>query len=524
MSKVTDDKLNFWMNEKLNVLFIGKHGVGKTGMVKTALDRKYGAGNWRYFSAATMDAWVDFIGVPKEVEDEHGSHLELIKPKEFRDDTVKAIFFDEYNRAPKKVTNAVMELIQFKSINGRPYNNLELVWAAINPKEEDEIELDYHVEEMDPAQMDRFHIHVHVPFDVSDQYFNDKFGVEHGQAACDWWRELPKKQKEAVSPRRLDYAIEIYRAGGEIREYVLPKESGVSNLVTTLKNGSPIQQLTKLVNTSDTSGVTRFCKDANNWASVKDAVVKTPNMYTAVFPYIRHEYLSTIVSETKAVERHVLQHPEIYRQVLEHLAGSAANFTIKNKAIKVLDNYEKESKNIPSTLVDILTSLIPKSHESTVRHVKKAGLAFNSTRIKDVQSSHVNDIIIKPADMNSQLYRIAHMALSGESSYDREEYLAKLAILVNCGMSEDHTWTALKVFDRFCARTQGQKLATNDAQIKPIFEVLIASLYSLPMDNKDKIARLFTDVPALISKYMKPHILRIKDQVIEFADKTDLPF
>ena len=43
---------------------------------------------------------------------------------------------DEFSRAHKKVRNAVMELIQFKSINGRKFKNLKIVWAAINPDDD----------------------------------------------------------------------------------------------------------------------------------------------------------------------------------------------------------------------------------------------------------------------------------------------------------------------------------------------------------------------------------------------------
>ena len=153
-----DKKLDFWIQNNSNVLFIGKHGVGKTAMVKDAFDRN--GLNFRYFSASTMDPWVDFVGVPREKTEnkvpeelkiikelaaispqialewiqtnwkmseqsaksildhslnrEDGkSSLELVRPSSFNDD-VEALFFDEFNRSPKKVRNAVMELLQFK--------------------------------------------------------------------------------------------------------------------------------------------------------------------------------------------------------------------------------------------------------------------------------------------------------------------------------------------------------------------------------------------------------------------------
>lgn len=59
----------------MNVVFRGRHGVGKTTMVIDAFNRK--KLKWLYFSASTMDPWVDLIGVPKEHKDADGSYLEF---------------------------------------------------------------------------------------------------------------------------------------------------------------------------------------------------------------------------------------------------------------------------------------------------------------------------------------------------------------------------------------------------------------------------------------------------------------
>ena len=161
-----------------------------------------------------MDPWVDFIGVPKEVQGENGSsYLDLIRPREFQDDSIEMLFFDEFNRAPAKVRNAVMELIQFKSINGRKLNNLKGVWAACNPYDENET---YDVEELDPAQQDRFHIIYELSNEPSREYFQEKFGHRMGTRAVEWWHYLPDNMKRLVSPRRLDYAVDVYVKGGDI--------------------------------------------------------------------------------------------------------------------------------------------------------------------------------------------------------------------------------------------------------------------------------------------------------------------
>ncbi len=126
---------DFWVQNNLNVLFRGKHGVGKTAVVINTFNRH--KLKWKYFSASTLDPWVDFVGVPREATDENGNvYLDLLRPREFAADEVEAIMIDEYNRGAKKVKNAVMELLQFKSINGKKFNNLKMVWAAINPDDD----------------------------------------------------------------------------------------------------------------------------------------------------------------------------------------------------------------------------------------------------------------------------------------------------------------------------------------------------------------------------------------------------
>src|SRR5581483_8923121 len=169
MRELRDEKLDFWIQNSFNVLFIGHYGIGKTNRVLDAFKRNNL--KFKYFSAPTMDPWVDFVGVPKTITDASGEYLDYVLPRDFRDDTIEAIYIDEMNRGHKKVRNAIMELVQFKSINGRPFNKLRLVWAAINPEDEG----DYQVEPLDKSQKDRFQVHVQLPYEPSFTYFSSRF-------------------------------------------------------------------------------------------------------------------------------------------------------------------------------------------------------------------------------------------------------------------------------------------------------------------------------------------------------------
>lgn len=207
---IKNKELDAFLTNGFNVLFIGKHGTGKTSIVLDTFKRHNL--KFAYFSASTMDPWTDLIGIPKEVD----GFIDYIKPKNLNND-LEAIFIDEFNRAPAKVTNALMELIQFKSINGKKFPNLKVVWAAINP--DDDAEAEYAVNRMDDAHKDRFQIHIQCDDKPNILYFKEKFGDNGEKAAKLLIENMPelKKQKSYISPRRLEQALLAYTVLGTTR-------------------------------------------------------------------------------------------------------------------------------------------------------------------------------------------------------------------------------------------------------------------------------------------------------------------
>lgn len=258
---VNPKDLDDYIKDRNNVLFEGPHGVGKTAMVKATFERaKF---KWLYFSASTMDPWVDLVGVPKPRKLENGQEvLDLVRPAWVLNDEVDAIFFDELNRAPEKVLNAVMELIQFKSINGLKLNRLKVVWGAINPHDE---EATYHVTKLDPAQRDRFHRIIQVPYKVDREYFERQHG-DIAEQFIYWWNMMPDSVQREVSPRRLDYAAEAYKKGRSL-ETVLPHQANIAALREAL-NSAPF---VKKLNAAQTDAEVRaFLKNSNNMTTLLD--------------------------------------------------------------------------------------------------------------------------------------------------------------------------------------------------------------------------------------------------------------
>jgi len=334
---VNDQLLDKYIGAGFNVMFHGKHGVGKTHMVLAAFERANL--NFMYFSAATMDPWIDFIGVPREMEDDKGAYLELVRPKALRDDTVEAIFLDEYNRAPKKIRNAVMELIQFKSINGHHFPNLKVIWTAVNPDDGN-----YDTEGMDDAQKDRFQAHVEVPFKPDPKYFARKFGEDVAEAAVAWWKALSPDVQPKVSPRRLDYALEAYNMGIELRGAILPKAANVSKLVEDLSKGPAERRFNQLLNSKKRKPMQEFLSDENNFADLEKVIAGSDTAIEFCVSLLAPEKQQVMITRYPKVQNYVFANPGSFWDLIERVSQDGQNKDMKDRATAIVDARERRQQ------------------------------------------------------------------------------------------------------------------------------------------------------------------------------------
>jgi len=299
--------------------------------------------SYLYFSASTLDPWVDFVGVPREKtvdkmppefaiirelatvnEDlavewvvsnwklketsakktvQHAvgrkeglTFLELVRPEAFAGDEVEAIFIDEFNRAPKKVRNAVMELLQFKSINGKRFPKLRSVWTAINPADDEQQK--YDVEEIDPAQLDRFTVSIKVNYKPSEEWFVKEFGQQVGRAAVQWWTDLSADEQNNVSPRRLEYALRMWQARGDVRD-VIPATAGVKKLLSVLDTGPISERIEALYNSGDKTAAKLFLSNENNYDSGIKVICESENMMQFFLPLLNKEKITVLLSDNQ---------------------------------------------------------------------------------------------------------------------------------------------------------------------------------------------------------------------------------
>lgn len=297
---IRPEELDAFFTARQNLLFIGKHGVGKTSKIKACFEKHGLIRNqtYLYFSASTLDPWVDLIGVPKETKGKDGVvSLDLVRPKALATGQVEAIFFDELNRSPKKVRNAVMELLQFKSINGLEFPNLKVIWAAINPDTEDDI---YDVEKLDPAQKGRFHAWVDIPYECDREYFVSKYGSDIALPALEWWNALPDAVKNDVDPRRLDYALDAHIQHLPL-EFILPASSNINKLIQAIKIGSVEEKLQNLMASKDAAAAKLFLANANNFDAAMKFVIADTKMMEFFLPLSPKERLAILLSKEDKV-------------------------------------------------------------------------------------------------------------------------------------------------------------------------------------------------------------------------------
>lgn len=391
---IPEKKLKSWIDGDFNVLLVGKAGVGKSSIIKQCFDEN--KLNYLYFSGSTLDPWVDFVGIPKEKETkaEDGtttSCIELVRPKYFAEDTVEAIFIDELNRSHAKIRNAVMELIQFKSINGKKFSKLRFVWAAINPDtEKDENENNvYDVERLDPALKDRFHVCYELPYSLDGNYFQNKFGSV-GVVATKWWNGLDNKTKEGVSPRRLEYALEALNKKIDIRD-ILPKQTNVKSLLEQIQNGSYEEQFNKLFEEGKYEAI--VSNDSLIQHNTKKIFGSQEILERVLFAIPAENFLSKLKSFTDSERKNIqtlftkMTHPtavvdEAKLEYIKNITESIKKSGLKeyNNLVLTLNNLVRSKSPQPTSgSATIATAGTQKMNKGHVAHVTNLCSQINRT-------------------------------------------------------------------------------------------------------------------------------------------------
>lgn len=448
MSKQFEALLDFWAKNNMNVLLEGEHGFGKTAVVGDTFERN--GFRWKYFSASTMDPWVDLVGVPKEYTDEAGqTYLRLIRPKEFQNDEYDAIFFDEFNRAPKKVRNAVMELIQFKSINGHKFNNLKVVWAAINPHDEDET---YDVEKLDPAQIDRFHVRYKVPSVPNKNYFVNRYGPEMGKAAIEWWSGFNDATKKHVSARRLQYVMDCYRAGGDIK-YLVHQSTNPSKLLMVLNSGSLVTRLRDILASKDEASLRAFLKKDNHFDVAVDLMQHDTAAIAGIVPFLDEERLMRLTHDIDGVRQFVTRDENVdtYADMLRAVVSSGTLDGREETRLRAILGRGVTTQSDGVVIFEPRPEMATETRDDAYDYIR--GLMVSLTKADEVECARAYD----------------YMCLNLQEPKSLSEVI-----------------NALCVVFRFIDRNKYDMLVTRYTKVIPMINYLLINLERMGFDINDK--------------------------------------
>jgi len=350
-TRLTENLLDQWVAANVNVLLVGEKGVGKTYQILDCFKRNNL--KFSYFSGATLDPWIHLLGIPKAVERDGKEKMEFILPENL-DDDVEAIFCDEWNRTNKVVRNALLELQQFKSINGRKFPNLKLVWGAVNPPSSDESEINYDVDELDPAQLDRFHIIVELPNEPDKNYFKNKFGDYRGDVLVEWWKEQPEEAFKILSPRRLDYIGECFLKGLDVK-YLLPVSANHIELIKKLSSDPDVEEFKEYLRDNKKLKIEKFLSDEVKFLKVKN-LIKNEKCWE-LWKYVKPEFVDDEIKNNKSFADYaiykIFQKDEFFKNRILEINKATPNAEVC-KIIKMLKSINYSPTKTTTTLDNYL--------------------------------------------------------------------------------------------------------------------------------------------------------------------------
>jgi hypothetical protein len=359
--ELTPELIKFALDENLNLLVESTSGTGKSTIILEEL-KKHKI-NFKYFSAALIDPFIELTGIPFSVKSNEKTYIDYALPKGLED--VEVFFIDEYNRAPKKTLQCLMELVQWKSINGRKLPKLKCVFAAINPYDADNEE--YNVEYMDLAQADRFQLRVKMESKINFEFFEKKYGKKIATAACDYYNKLPKEiRSKVLTPRRVEYGLDVWLKGGSLR-WVFPEtETNISSLEKQLADGSYVEQMQTTFQSRDEFKAKKQMQDQNFYFNTRDDIFQDKEKIEFFLPLISAEEMTALLSNDTRIHKYIEENLEDFKNIFCVRATNKVNYNnLPSKLKTKLLQNNKKIKNKKDDLAKVFNDKYAKLDTET---------------------------------------------------------------------------------------------------------------------------------------------------------------
>lgn len=227
--------LPFLINCKLVPNIIGKHGIGKSSVIKQyAKENGY---SFHPFFLGQMSDMGDLLGLPEFKRDSSGNAVStcFIHPEKLPKKSKSILFFDELNRASKDLLQGIFQLALEGTLHDYTLPEDSAIIMAMNPATDDYAVLDF----ADKAFGDRF---VHINFEPTHEEFHDYMNSTHkNKNISNFLRQQPKLLEDSdlqsisldfVSPSRRSWdRLQNLESSGIPEE--LFREAGMGIVGTT---------------------------------------------------------------------------------------------------------------------------------------------------------------------------------------------------------------------------------------------------------------------------------------------------
>jgi len=160
-----------------------------------------------------------------------------------------------------------------------------------------------------------------------------KYGEDIAENAIDWWTDLDQKTRRSVSQRRLDYSLNVYVKGGDIRD-VLPSNVNVSKLITELKNGSYVKLMKAVFAQSNVDDAKKFLSVRNNYDNTIQRILKSEDMIKFFIPCVKEEDLINLMANEIKVYNHVVDNLSVYDSTVKSIIDVNGNSKLAKKLKK----------------------------------------------------------------------------------------------------------------------------------------------------------------------------------------------
>ena len=122
-----------------------------------------------------------------------------------------------------------------------------------------------------------------------------------------------------MSPRRLDYALEIYSIGGDIFD-VLPAESNPAKLLTLLTIGNIEDKLAEVFSKQSYDKAKELLGPENHYQGAVPIIVKSKDYKKFFLPMFSQERIVSLFFKYKEVQEYVLKNPLYFKDSLNEIA------------------------------------------------------------------------------------------------------------------------------------------------------------------------------------------------------------